>query len=217
MARIKIDLDADRFTAQANGGSIEVPYGPDTGEFRSAKIWSSSVRSELYPQEVNDWFSEAVGTECRLVAMPEGAHRAVNPFYAVRRFKDSVSFADGYPFMLIGQASLDDLNSRLTEPVPMDRFRPNLVVEGTEPFAEDKWKVIRIGSTVFHVVKPCERCIMPTIDQAKGERSGSEPLRTLSVYRNIKGKVLFGQNLIAENAGETIRIGDEVEILERAR
>jgi len=216
MARIKIDLDADRFTAQANGGSIEVPYGPDTGEFRSAKIWSSSVRSELYPQEVNDWFSEAVGTECRLVAMPEGAHRAVNPFYAVRRFKDSVSFADGYPFMLIGQASLDDLNSRLTEPVPMDRFRPNLVVEGTEPFAEDKWKVIRIGSTVFHVVKPCERCIMPTIDQAKGERSGSEPLRTLSVYRNIKGKVLFGQNLIAENAGETIRIGDEVEILERA-
>lgn len=217
MARVKIDLDGDRFTAQANGHSIEVPYAPGTEEFRSAKIWSSSVRSEVYPQEVNEWFSEAIGTPCRLVAMPEGAHRAVNPFYAVRRFKDSVSFADGYPFMMIGQASLDDLNSRLSDPVPMNRFRPNFVVEGAEPFAEDTWRIIRIGTTVFHVVKPCERCIMPTIDQTKGEKTGPEPLRTLSVYRNIKGKVLFGQNLIAENSGETVRLGDTVEVLERVK
>jgi uncharacterized protein YcbX len=217
MASVKIVLDGDRFTAAANGSTIEVPYAPGTGEFRSAKIWSSSVRSEVYPEDVNEWFSSAIGTECRLVAMPEGAHRAVSPFYAVRRFKDTVSFADGYPFMMIGQASLDDLNSRLSETVPMNRFRPNFVVAGSEPFAEDSWRIVRIGSTVFHIVKPCERCTIPTIDQVKGEKTGHEPLRTLSVYRNFKGKVLFGQNMIAENAGGTIRVGDEVEVLERAR
>jgi uncharacterized protein len=217
MARVKITLDGDRFTAASDDRTIEVPYDPGTHEFCSAKIWSSAVRSEIYPSEVNEWFSAAIGTECRLVAMPEGAHRAVSPYYAVRRFKDSVSFADGYPFMLLGQASLDDLNSRLAEPVPMNRFRPNFVIEGAEPFAEDAWKVIRIGSTVFHVVKPCERCIIPTIDQAKGEKTGPEPLRTLSVYRNFKGKVLFGQNLIAENAGGKVKVDDRVEVLERAR
>ena len=215
MARVSLDVGVGGFTAQAGDDSIEVPFSPETGDFCSAKIWSSSVRSEIYPQEINEWFSKAIGTDCRLVAMPEGAHRAVNPFYAVRRFKDTVSYADGYPFMLIGQASLDDLNSRLSAPVPMNRFRPNIVVAGAEPFAEDKWKIVRIGSTVFHIVKSCERCIIPTIDQMTGEKTGKEPLRTLSIFRTFKGKVLFGQNMIAENAGCVIRIGDEVRVLER--
>ena len=149
--------------------------------------------------------------------MPDESKRAVNPFYAVRKFKDTVSFADGYPFMLLGQASLDDLNSRLAEPVPMNRFRPNFVVSGAEAFEEDNWKKIRIGTTMFHVVKPSERCVMPTIDQARGEKTGVEPLRTLSAYRTKKNKVLFGQNLIAEKAGGLVRVGDEVEILERRR
>jgi hypothetical protein len=145
--------------------------------------------------------------------MPEEAKRTVNPFYAVRRFEDTVSFADGYPFMVIGQASLDDLNSKLETPVPMNRFRPNFVVAGSEPFAEDTWKKIRIGDTEFHVVKPSERCVITTVDQASGEK-GKEPLKTLNTYRNKKGKVLFGQNLIAEKAGGTLRIGDPIEVLE---
>jgi uncharacterized protein YcbX len=217
MARVRIELDGDKFTATANGESIEVPFNPDTDEFHTAKIWGSTVRSQYFPQAVDKWFTEALGTNCRLVAMPEGAHRAVNPFYAVRRFKDTVSYADGYPFMMIGQASLDDLNSRLAEPVPMNRFRPNFVIADSEAFAEDKWKVVRIGPTIFHVVKPCERCIMPTIDQATGEKTGKEPLRTLSIFRTFKGKVQFGQNLIAENSGEKVTVGDPVEVLESAR
>src|SRR3954451_23473200 len=140
MARITLNFYIDRFIANIDDRSIEVPLDPGTEEFHSAKIWSSSVRSEFYPDEINTWFSEALGTECRLVAMPEGAHRAVNPFNAVRRFKDTVSFADGYPFMLLGQASLDDLNSRLSAAVPMNRFRPNFVVAGSESFSEDKWR-----------------------------------------------------------------------------
>jgi uncharacterized protein YcbX len=124
-----------------------------------------------------------------------------------------VSFADGYPFLLIGQASLDDLNSRLAEPVPMNRFRPNFVVEGAEPFAEDTWKKISIGKTVFHVVKPCERCVITTIDQVKGTK-GKEPLTTLNTFRNFNGKVLFGQNLIAEKPGAVLKVGDKIEIVE---
>jgi len=217
MARIKINIDGDQFTATTDDSSLEVPLSPSTDEFHTAKIWASTVRSQFYPKEVDRWFSDALGTECRLVAMPEGAHRAVSPFYAVRRFKDSVSFADGYPFMVLSQASVDDLNSRLATPVPMNRFRPNFVVADAEPFAEDSWKIIRIGPTVFHVVKPSERCVLTTVDQEKGEKTGKEPLRTLSIYRNFKGKVLFGQNLIAENAGGTVRVGDTVQVLERAK
>jgi len=217
MAAISVNFDTDKFVASADGRRIEVPLAPGTNEFRSTKIWTSSVRSEVYADEINKWFSEALGTTCSLVAMPEGAHRAVNPIYAVRRFKDAVSFADGYPFMLIGEASLADLNSRLNEPVPMNRFRPNLVVTSSEAFAEDNWRIIMIGSTVFHVVKPCERCTIPTVDQETGERTGKELLLTLSIYRTVKGNVLFGQNLIAENAGGTMRVGDKVEVLERAK
>jgi uncharacterized protein YcbX len=217
MARIKIDIDGDRFTAATDDLSISVPLHPSTEEFHTAKIWGSTVRSQYYPAEIDAWFSEILGVGCRLVAMPEGAHRAVSPAYAIRRFKDTVSYADGYPFMILSEASLSDLNSRLTEPVPMNRFRPNFVVADAEPFAEDKWRIIRINATVFHVVKPCERCNIPTIDQVTGEKTGKEPLRTLSIFRNFKGKVLFGQNLIAENAGGVVKVGDTVEVLERAR
>src|SRR5947209_7784115 len=113
MATVRIDIDGDRFTAAVEDSEIRVPLNPSTNEFHTAKIWKSTVRSEFYPAEVDDWFSAVLGTNCRLVAMPEGAHRAVNPFHAVRRFKDNVSYADGYPFMIISRASLDDLNSRL--------------------------------------------------------------------------------------------------------
>jgi uncharacterized protein YcbX len=139
----------------------------------------------------------------------------VNPFYAVRKFRDTVSFADGYPFLLIGEASLADLNSRLSEPVPMNRFRPNFVVSGSEPFEEDTWKRIRIGSNEFHIVKPCARCVLTTVDQTTGQKTGKEPLKTLSEYRNRNGNVLFGQNLIAETAGGTVQVGDEIEVLKR--
>ena len=107
MARIAVAFESDRFKVGIDDRSLEVPLNPSTDEFHTAKIWGSTVRSEFYPGEVDRWFSKALGTECRLVAMPEGAHREVNPFYAVRRFKDTVSFADGYPFMVLTEASLE--------------------------------------------------------------------------------------------------------------
>ncbi len=153
-------------------------------------------------------------TKCKLVLMPENSRRIVSPFYAVKKYQDVVSFADGYPFLLIGENSLNDLNKRLETPLPMNRFRPNFVVAGTEPFAEDNWKKIRVGSTVFHVVKPCARCVITTIDQETGVFGGKEPLKTLASFRLKRQKILFGQNLIAENLGDVIKIGDEIEVIE---
>ncbi len=214
MAALSVDLLTDGLRVTNGSTHIDVPAEPYSDDSATVAIWGSRVKAAVYQPFVNHWFSDALGVDCRLVQMPESTNRIVSPNYAVRKFEDIVSFADGYPFLLIGQASLDDLNSRLQEPVGMNRFRPNFVVAGAEPFAEDTWKRVRIGSTVFHVVKPCDRCVITTIDQAKGEKTGKEPLKTLSEYRNRNGKVLFGQNLIADEPGATIKAGDEVEVVE---
>ena len=215
MALVNIAVDRDGVIASVNGDKIHLTNELTSGETATVKIWNSSVKGAFYPREVDEWFSDAIGSSCRLVLMPESTKRTVNPDYAVRKFQDTVSFADGYPFLLIGEASLADLNSRLDEPVPMNRFRPNFVVSGSEPFEEDTWKRIRIGSTEFHIVKPCARCVLTTVDQATGQKTGKEPLKTLSEYRNRNGNVLFGQNLIAETAGGFVRLGDKVEVIER--
>jgi uncharacterized protein YcbX len=160
-------------------------------------------------EDAAEWFSEFLGISCKLVAMTERSIRPVAKEYAVNN--DVVSFADGYPFLLISEATLDDLNSRLATPVPMKRFRPNLVVKGCEPFAEDTWKEIQIGDAKFYVVKPCARCTIPTVDIETGEK-GVEPLRTLATYRNFENKVLFGQNLLPASNG-TLSVGDAIQII----
>jgi uncharacterized protein YcbX len=119
-----------------------------------------------------------------------------------------VSFADGMPYLIIGQSSLDELNSRLESPVPMNRFRPNLVFSGGEPFLEDQLRKIQIGSVPFQIVKPCARCVLTTVDQDTGEK-GKEPLKTLATYRTVNNKVMFGQNVVALGGG-SVRIGDEL-------
>ena len=215
MARISVAVGADALDVSFGDSRLSVPFDvPDNGGPKRVRIWASLVKAEFYSDELDQWFSNALRTKCRLAAMTDVSKRLVNPYYSIHKFRDTVSFADGYPFLLIGQGSLDDLNSRLENKVPMNRFRPNIVVEGSPAFAEDTWKKIRIGSTIFHVVKPCARCVMPTIDQTTGEKTGVEPLRTLASYRTKRNKVLFGQNLIADEAGGTLRIGDEVEVLE---
>jgi hypothetical protein len=155
------------------------------------------------------WFSRYLGFDCRLVYMDEAAHRPVDPQYAPEGRE--VSFADGYPLLLTAEASLADLNARLDAPVPMNRFRPNLVVAGGMAFAEDGWSRVRIGAVPFQVVKPCARCVVTTIDPQTAAQ-GKEPLRTLSRFRRRQGKVFFGENLIPEQPG-IVRVGDPVEVL----
>ena len=220
MATVGIEILPDGLQVSSNGDSLKCAFEPPGSAAETVKIWSSRCRAKIYESAVNEWFSDILQTNCKLAVMPEDTQRKVNYFYAVNK-DDHVSFADGYPFLLIGENSLADLNSRLPEALPMNRFRPNFVVAGSEGFAEDGWKKIKIGEAIFHVVKPCARCVITTIDQAAGEKNGQEPLKTLAGFRipkrSIKKKILFGQNLIAEKAGAVLRVGDKIEVLETKR
>lgn len=165
------------------------------------------------------WCSDYLGADVRLVHMDDPAtRRPVDPEYALDG--ETVSFADGFPLLLTTTASLDALNSLIAQgehadegPLPMDRFRPNVVVSGTDAWAEDDWSRLAIGEVVFRVAKTCGRCVVTTTDQSTAAR-GREPLHTLGRHRRLGGKLVFGQNLVARSRG-TIRVGDPVTILDR--
>ena len=176
-------------------------------------VWGDAVQASPAGADADAWLSGFLGLPCRLVCFPDDAVRSVDPGFA--RPSDQVGFADGFPFLLISQASLDDLNGRLDEAVPMLRFRPNLVVDGDVPYAEDEWRRFRVGGVEFEGVKNCSRCVFTTVDPDRGIKSpDKEPLRTLSTYRRrAEGGVFFGQNLIPRGSG-VIRVGDSVAILD---
>lgn len=190
---------------------LQLPLAP-AGERAEVEIWRDHCAAVFTGKAADDWFSAYLGLPVRLVQMTDDIRRPVDPDYG--RPGDEVSFADGFPLLLISQASLDDLNTRLERPVSMRRFRPNLVVSGGAPYAEDDWRHLRIGTVEFEGVKPCSRCVLTTVDPDTGEKDpGLEPLRTLSGYRRGKGGgVFFGRNLIPRGSG-VIRVGDQVEVL----
>jgi uncharacterized protein YcbX len=187
---------------------LTVPEPDEDATEVEVRVWGDVCHGRV-ARRAAAWFSEFLGEACSLVFMPRQEIRPVSARYG--RPGDRVSFADGFPFLLVGEGSLTDLNSRTSVPIPADRFRPNLVVSATKPFEEDRWDRIRIGECTFRVVKPCGRCAVTTVDQTTGEK-GDEPLRALSGYRKRDGRVLFGQNVIHDGTG-TLRLGDEVEVL----
>jgi uncharacterized protein len=202
LALVEVGVRDDSLFIQAPAmPALTVPLHYGQGEKVRVNIWDDLCDAQVVSDIANEWFSHFLDLNCRLVHMPDESRRPVNPKYSVNDFP--VSFADGYPFLLISRASLDDLNWRLPEPLPINRFRPNIVVEGCEPYAEEQWKQIQIGEVAFRVVKPCSRCKITTVDQQTGV-SGKEPLKTLATYRMKDGKVYFGQNLIHENLGQII-------------
>lgn len=178
-------------------------------------VWGAAIAPLLAADLAHAWLSRFLGFPCRLVYMDKNCTRLVKAKYDGKYGEDDdqVSFADAFPLLLISQAALDQLNAKLAAPVPMLRFRPNLVVAGTEAHAEDGWKRIRIGAVEFDVVKPDVRCVFTTVDFERGERDPSgEPLRTLITYRRTPEGVTFGQYLIPRGTG-TLRVGDVVEVL----
>jgi hypothetical protein len=177
-----------------------------------AMIWSDKVDGMWVGHEFDDWFSNVLEQQVHLIHMNDEVHRPLIKEHLPQHRSFEVSFADGYPYLLTSQASLDDLNGRLDNPVPMDRFRANLMVSGFEAFAEDHWKKIKIGEVEFLVVKPCARCQITTINQKTGA-SSKEPLKTLATYRKQAGKVMFGMNLVALSAG-SVRLNDPVLIIQ---
>jgi uncharacterized protein YcbX len=185
---------------------LEVPLQPPTTVATRVTVWGDTCDATWLGEKAASWFSDFLGSACSLVHMGADVIRPANPEFAPRGSR--VSFADGFPFLLISEESLADLNRRLAEPLPMNRFRPNLVISGGEPYQEDSWSWIEIGGIGLRVVKPCGRCLVTTTDQNTGER-GKEPLRTLATYRKQGGEVMFGQNVVHQGRGH-LRVGDPV-------
>lgn len=181
-----------------------------SGALMAVQVWDDECTAIAQGAEADRWFSDYLDHRCRLVRMSDAHPRAIGPEYGRRG--DAVSFADAFPLLLTARVSLADLNRRLRHPASMRRFRPNLVVDGTEIYAEDDWSRLRVGEVVFEGVKTCPRCVLTTIDPDTGAKDGEqEPLRTLSTYRKRGTKVLFGRNLIPRTAG-TVRVGDPIEL-----
>ncbi|MCA0229610.1 MAG: MOSC domain-containing protein [Bacteroidetes bacterium] len=193
-------------------GVLTVPVLPETFDLVPVTVWDDTIEAVVVNDACNRWLTEALGFSVRLMYLPDTSPRLADPDYAP--FDVNVSFADGFPFLLIGQSSLDDLNTRLPDAVSMVRFRPNFVFEGGEPYDEDQWYEFTIGGIRFYGVKPCARCVLTTVDPEKGEISGKEPLRTLSTYRKRNNKIFFGQNVVTQESGR-IKVGDEVVVVSR--
>jgi uncharacterized protein YcbX len=195
--------------------SVDVPAGD---ELAPVQVWKSELDAALAAPTASAWFSKVIGESARLVYLDDPTRRHPNPVFSLP--SDLVSFADAYPLLLATEASLDRLNDWIAEgpradegPLPMTRFRPNVVVSGSTPFEEDGWRRIRIGAAVFRVVKGCDRCTMTMTDPDTAER-GKEPIATLAKYRRWDGETWFAMNIIPDNPGAQLTVGDGIEVLE---
>jgi uncharacterized protein len=213
MATIVAEVYGERLVLTRKGvRSLHLAPLEADAERRVVRVWKDRVPALDAGPLAASWLSDALGAECGLVYLDDVNARPADQAFA--RPDDRTAFTDGFPVLLVNTASLAALNSLLRTPVPMNRFRPGIVVDGPAAWAEDEWRRIRVGDVVFRVASPCARCAVVTIDQMTGERPHkTEPLRTLGRIRRTQGGAMFGQNLIPENAG-TITQGDRVEILE---
>ncbi len=208
LALLQVALTADglQVTHKIKGSSINIPFMPQTNETATVQIWNDQCAAQFVSHTADEWFSEMLSIQCRLVYMPDTTKRIVDTNYAAH--KEITSLSDGFPLLIIGQASLDDLNSRLTEPLPMNRFRPNIGFTGGESFLEDSMQHFAINGINFYGVKLCARCPITTINQDNASKA-KEPLKTLATFRMKNNNVYFGQNLLHNGEG-MVSVGDEI-------
>lgn len=213
LALLDTALEPDALVLRSlRAGEARLPLRPDGQPGADAievRVWNDSVSAIDAGDGAAAFLAAHLGFAARLVYMPRSTHRQADLDYA--RPGDRVSFADAFPLLLVSQASLTELDQRLERPIPMARFRPNIVIEGATPHAEDSWRAVRIGTIPCDVVKPCARCVVTTIDPATAE-PGTEPLRTLAGYRRWNGQVWFGQNAIHRDTG-AIEVGATVVVI----
>lgn len=211
MALLKLSFAENGFRVISikNNSEITIPLRATSNKKIKVKIWDDVCAAVIVNKDLDIWFSNAINKKCSLVYMSDDEKRIVE-----KKYIDAdhiVSFADAYPFLIIGQASLEDLNSRLKTPLLMNRFRTNFVFTGGNPYEEDEWEDFKIGNAEFKAVKPCARCVITTTDQETAVRS-AEPLKTLSEYRLINNKVMFGMNVVCKKPA-TISVNDSISLL----
>ena len=187
--------------------TLSPPSGPET---MMVQVWSSRLRAIKCGADADAWVSQALGVSAHLVYMAENSRRPVRYPYGEKG--EFTSFADAHPILVAGEESLQDLNDRMDSPVPINRFRPNIIIRGANAFQEDSWPRIKIGDVILRATKPCGRCSVTTLDHLTGESQSAEPLRTLATYRRVGSSVRFGMYYVPEVLGE-IRVGDPVEVL----
>ena len=199
MCLIETELRDETLLVRApNMPEIGVSLEPREGPIVGVTLHSDTCLGLDQGDALAEWFSEVIGSKCRLIGYAEKYPRLRESDFLGRKIH--ISFADSYPLLIISEESLGDLNSRLAEPLPMNRFRPNIVVSGCKPYAEDQWQEIRVGNVKLQGAKQCVRCAIPTTDQTTGKRS-KEPLRTLAKYRKTSEGVVFGRNYLHLNEG----------------
>jgi len=216
LATIRATLLDEELVLSCGDARLTLPLSMHEGERVPVQIWRDEVEAVRLGELADDWLRDVLGTDARLVWMPDDARRLVDERFA--HDGEITSFSDGFPFLVLGRSSVDDLNARIEansgQPIGVERFRANFIVDGAPPYDEDTWARFRIGECEFEAVKPCSRCPIPTLDQTTGERLGPEPLRTLATYRRVGDKVFLAQNALARRLG-IVRVGDEVEVLSR--
>jgi len=192
--------------------SIVIPFATEYRKKTSVIVWDDVCDALEADEEINNWFSDMLQINCKLVYMPDDTKRAVDKRYAAN--DEITSFSDGYPILMIGQLSLDNLNEKLAEVLPINRFRPNIVFTGGHAHIEDEMAAFEINGINFLGVKPSARCMITTVNQQTAE-AGKEPLRTLAGYRMKNNKIYFGQNVLQQQHG-SINIGEEIKVIRQA-
>ncbi len=207
MVLIKTQITGSQLIlSHSTASSISLPLNPSDGKDCETTLWNQLCSAKTTNKEADQWLSDFLDIPCRLVYQPDKAIRPLDPDYA--NPTDKAYFSDGFPFLIASQASMDSLNQSMRLNLPIQRFRPNLVISQCHSFAEDQWREIEINSIGFRLPKPCSRCSVPTIDLETAE-TNKEPLKTLNRLRKWNKQVFFGQNALHNNAGE-LSIGNEV-------
>lgn len=189
--------------------TLSLPVNPETGIACKVRVWNDECVAVYISEVADEWLSNKLSVSCRLVYMPDSERRKVDVQYAFNN--EITGFADAFPLLMIGRASLDDLNSRLEQPLPMNRFRPNIVFTGGQPYDEDTMEHVMVNGIDLYGVKLCARCAITTTDQTNAQR-GKEPLKIFAGYRMKNNKVYFGQNMLHAKTG-VINVGDEIEVI----
>ena len=209
MVLIKTQLtDNELILSTSTSGSISLPLYPDDGDACNITIWNDQCSAKTTTTVADQWLSDFLGIDCKLVYQPDEVVRPVDSDYATAT--DKVYFSDGFPFLILSKASLNSLNQAMGLQLPIQRFRPNLVISNCESYAEDSWREITINGIGFRLPKPCSRCSVPTID-IETAQTNKEPLTTLNRLRKWNKHVYFGQNALHNTQGE-LATGNAVEI-----
>ena len=214
MTRLHLDVHADGLFINAidQSSSLKVKFGSELEKIEDVTIWNATVKAKAYGNETNQWLSEILGGHCKLVYMPDHSSRPVDTTSGYHPAGKFTSFADAYPFLLLSEESMNDLNRRLISPMSMLRFRPNIVFSGGNPYDEDSINDFEINGVNFTGLENCARCGIPNVDPATGILGNDkEPLKTLSKYRMNNKNIQFGRNVVHSNTGK-IHVGDTLNL-----